>query len=450
MLKLSKLAFATMLGATSSASYASDIEAMQAQLNQLQQQMQQLQLQLQEAQQKSQQQAQKQQQLDTQIAKQQQVEQKDTAADSQVTKKPQGIRVGGAVRTNFSHTSYDDGNKNRGGDFDFDIFRVNFSGDVGDVTLNAEIRFFDYMTAVKYAYAAYDFADDWQVQAGITKVPFGNWPYNSHNYFFGTTYYIGLEDDHDLGVLFKRKIADNWQLDLGFFKNDELGGVDGYVDDRSDRYSYDVVGFRNADEGIYADPASKGEDGTSLGNPIGEYNTFSGRYGYHFEHDSGTTELGVSALAGGLHDGVDRAGDYHAWAVHLNSTIGAWNLQLQHGEYQYDIDNVNRMAVGAYGFYDSIAAEATMTNANIAYSVPVEWGPVTNLQFYNDYGIIYDKSDNSADTWMNVTGVSVAAGGLFTYFDYVFAKNQPFVGGSVAGDSDETERRFNINVGYYF
>ena len=48
------------------------------------------------------------------------------------------------MRTNYSYTSYDDGNKNRGGDFDFDIFRLNFSGDVGDVQLNAEIRFFDY------------------------------------------------------------------------------------------------------------------------------------------------------------------------------------------------------------------------------------------------------------------------------------------------------------------
>ncbi len=151
-----------------------------------------------------------------------------------------------------------------------------------------------------------------------------------------------------------------------------------------------------------------------------------------------------------MHDGEDKAGDYYAWAVHLNSTIGPWNFQLQHGEYNYDIDNVDRMAVGAYAFYDSIAAEATMTNANIAYSLPVEWGPVTNLQFYNDYGIIYDKSDNSEDTWMNVTGVSVAAGGLFTYFDFVQAKNQPFVGGSIAGDSDDTETRFNINIGYYF
>lgn len=418
-----------------------DLDKVKQQLSSLQKQVEMLQKQLAKAEQKS------------EKLIERTIEQKEDIAEVKVAKhehKPQGIKIGGAVRTNYSHTSYDDDNKNRGGDFDFDIFRLNFSGDVGDVKLNAEIRFFDYMTAVKYAYAAYDFADDWQVQAGITQVPFGNWPYNSHNYFFSTNYYVGLEDDHDLGVLFKRKIADNWQLDLGFFKNDELGGVDGYVDNRSDRYSYDIVGFREAGDGVYADPGAIDADGNLLGNPIGEYNTFSGRYGYHLEHEGGKTEIGVSALAGGLHDGVDRAGDYNAWALHLNSNMGPWNLQLQHGEYNYDIDNVNRIAVGAYSFYDSMAAEATMSSANVAYSVPVQWGAVTNLQFYNDYSAIYDKSDNSKDTWMNVTGFSVAAGGLFTYFDLVHGKNMPFVGGSLAGDSSETERRFNINIGYYF
>lgn len=352
-----------------------------------------------------------------------------------------GIKLGGAIRTNYSHTSYSDGNKNRGGDFAFDIFRLNLNGSIGDVLLNAEIRFFDYMTAVKYAYVGYQLTQDWQVQAGITQVPFGNWPYNSHNYFFSTNYYLGLEDDHDLGIMFKRQLADNWQLDLGFFKNDELGGVDGYVSSRADRYSYDIVGYRQHDDGIYADPTQ----------PLGEYNTFSGRFAYQLEHSSDfTTELGVSALAGGLHNGRSRAGSYNAWALHVNSHYQRWNLQLQHGEYRYNIDDVERMAVGAYAFYDSIAAKAKTSTVNLAYSLPIEWGPVTGLQFYNNYGLVYDKSDNSRDTMMNVTGFSVAAGGLFTYFDLVHARNQPFVGGSAAGDSNDTERRFNINIGYYF
>lgn len=355
-------------------------------------------------------------------------------------KSKDGISVGGAVRTNYSHTSYSEGNKDRGGDFDFDIFRLNLRGEIGDVSLNGEIRFFDYMTAIKYAYVGYQFSENWQVNAGVTKVPFGNSPYNSNNYFFSANYYLGLEDDFDLGVVFKRSVAEHWQLDLGFFKNDELGGIDGYVDNRSDRYSYDIVGARTAGEGIYDEP----------GQALGEYNTFSGRYAYHFEQGELSTEVGVSVLSGGLHDGDSRAGDYDAWALHANSQYQNWHLQLQHSQYRYDIDNVEQVAVGAYSFYDTIAAEATSTTLNIAYDMAVNFGAVTGLQFYNNYGVVYDKSDATANTVMNVTGVSVAAGGLFTYFDWVHAKNQPFVGGSAVGDSGDYEQRLNINVGYYF
>jgi TolA-binding protein len=439
MTKLSKLTLALMLGGATSNVFATDLDTLQTQLKQLKQQMQMLEQQLASEKAKQEKINQQHEQKVAQITKQ--AKQTTVIAEAKAEeKKSAGITVGGAIRTNYSVTSYSDGNEDRIGDFDFDIFRLNLSGEVGGVLLGGEIRFFDYMTAIKSAWAGYQLNDEWQVQAGITKVPFGNDPYNSHNYFFSTNYYIGLEDDHDLGIMFKRKVADNWQLDLGFFKNDELGGVDGYVEDRSHRYSYDIVGSRSADEGIYAEPVKE----------LGEYNTFTGRYAYHFEHGEGvTTEIGLSALAGGLHDGTARAGDYNAWALHLNSNINNWNIQLQHGEYNYNVDDVDRMAVGAYAFYDSIAADATTSTLNVAYSVPVEWGPVTNLQFYNDYGIIYNKSDNSANTWMNVTGVSVAAGGLFTYIDYVQARNQPFVGGSIAGDG-ETERRFNINLGYYF
>lgn len=377
--------------------------------------------------------------LEARIAEQEEASGADT--EPTTPERSDGIRVGGAVRTNFSHTSYNEGNKNRGGDLQFDIFRLNLHGAIGEVSLDAEIRFFDYMTAVKYAYVGYQFHEDWQVQAGITPVPFGNKPYNSHNYFFSTNYYIGLEDDHDLGIVFQRLLRDNWQLDLGFLKNDELGGIDGYVSDRSDRYSYDVVGYRQPGNGLYDAPS----------RALGEYNTLAGRFAYQLQHnEDNSTELGMSVLDGGLHDEQNRAGGYQAWAVHANSYFGQWNLQFQHGEYRYRVNNAKQLAVGAYAFYDTIAAEAKTSTFNLAYSVPVTWGPVTGLQFYNNYGLIHDKVDGTANTMMNVTGVSVAAGGLFTYFDLVHARNQPFIGGSIAGDSSDTERRFNINIGYYF
>ncbi|MCW8108186.1 carbohydrate porin [Alteromonas ponticola] len=364
---------------------------------------------------------------------------KDTDIETEVEEK-RTVSFGGAIRTNYSYTSYDDDSKNRGGDFDFDIFRINMDVNIDDVFLAGEIRFFDYMTTIKYAYAGYDFNDDWQILLGITPVPFGNRPYNSQNWFFSTNYYLGLEDDHDLGLLVRRKLTDNWQLDLGFFKNDELGGVDGFVDNRADRYSYDIVGIRAVEEGIFAEPET----------PVGEYNTFNGRLAYQFNALGINSQIGASLLTGGIHGTDEKVGDYHAWAIHWEADWDNWLMQLQHTQYEYDVNGATRMAVGAYSFFDTIAAEAKSTTFNLAYTFSVDWGPISSLQIYNNYGLVYDKSDRSRDTLMNVTGLALSAGGLYTYFDVVTARNQPFVGGTAVGDSDETEHRFNINVGYYF
>ncbi|MBQ4839712.1 carbohydrate porin [Pseudoalteromonas luteoviolacea] len=370
----------------------------------------------------------------------QQLENNQAAEKEAKDSSESGIKVGGAIRVNYSTNSYDEDTKNRGGDLDFDVFRFNVSGEIADIGVNAEIRFFDYMSVVKYAYLDYDITPQWQTQLGLTQVPFGNDPYNSHSFFMSPNYYLGLEDDYDMGLVMRRKVTDNWQLDLGFFKNDELGGIDGYVEDRKDRYSIDIVGIRADDEGIYDAPASK----------LAEQNTFVARYAYHLEHPTGSTAIGVSALSGGLHDGNYSAGDYQAWAVHLNSNLGNWNLQLQHGQYDYQIDATQRIAIAANATYDTMPTEATSSSVNIAYNLSVNYGPITHLQLYNDFGTIYNKSDASNNSWMNVTGVAVTAGPIFSYVDLVHAKNQPFVGGTLSGQSDDVERRFNINIGYYF
>ena len=108
---------------------------------------------------------------------------------------------------------------------------------------------------------------------------------------------------------------------------------------------------------------------------------------------------------------------------------------------------MTQIVVGANSMYDTIASEATSTNLAVSYDLSVDIGPISQLSFYNDFGSVYNKSDDTANTWMNITGMSISAGALFTYVDLVHAKNQPFVGGSIAGNSDDFEIRLNINVG---
>ncbi|QTL34483.1 carbohydrate porin [Pseudoalteromonas viridis] len=361
-------------------------------------------------------------------------------ADTSTETPEKGVQVGGAVRFNYGMNSYDQDSERRGGDIDFDLVRINLSGEVADIGINAEVRFHDYMRVVKFAYLDYDITPQWQAQLGLAPVPFGNTPVASHSYFMTPNYFVGLEEDYDLGLVFKRAMKDNWQLDLAFFKNDDHGGIDGSAEDRKDRYSVDIVGLRSAGEGFYDAPGQK----------LAEYNTLVGRFAYQIEHALGETQFGLSALHGGLDNGINRAGDYQAWAVHASNRYEQWYFHLQHTEYDYQVDESTQLVVAANAMYDTIATKAASTTLGISYDMKVTLGPVSQLTLYNDFGVMHDKSDDSANTWMNITGMSVAAGPVFAYIDLVHAKNQPFVGGTLVGDSDDFERRFNVNIGYYF
>ncbi len=351
-----------------------------------------------------------------------------------------GIHFGGAMRFQYSYEDYSRGNRRRIGDTDFDIFRLNMRGKVDNIELQAEWRWFQYMSAIKYAWLGYDFGKHSQIQAGITRIPFGNQPYNSHNYFFSSNYYLGLEDTYHAGVEYVFS-GSPWNVQLAFFKNDAMGGVDGYVNNRTDSYSYNVLGVRAPGEGIYDPPQQA----------AGSADTAAARVAYTFHPDDDLVlELGASALHGGLEGEASRIGHYDAYALHLNADYLKWNVQAQASHYGYHTDSgATQLAVGAYHFYDTIAARADSYTLNVKYHQPVQWGPIHSLDFYNDYSLVTHKSGMLPSTFMNVLGVVVSAGDLYTYFDYVIGRNQPFIGGSMAGDG-EVEHRFNINFGFYF
>ncbi len=351
-----------------------------------------------------------------------------------------GIKVGGAVRFQYSFEDYAPANRERAGDIDFDTFRINLDGTVGEVILSAELRYYQYMQVIHHAWVGYDFSDAWRGQLGVTRVPFGHQPFNSNSYFFSTLYYVGLEDDYDLGGLLHGKLG-AFDLQLGLFKNDEQGGIDGFVTDRTERYSYDILGIRGVGEGTFDTPAQE----------IAESNTVALRIAWQGDLGPIEASAGVSALRGDLVDADESVGSQRAGAVHVGAAAGRWNLMLQSTRYDHRTDaGADRLVVGAYAFFDSIPAAATLHTANLAYALPVSLGPITAVTFYNDHSQMTAKRGVGGRTWMNTLGMSVAAGGLFTYFDLVTARNQPFIGGSLGDDTDNTNTRFNVNVGYYF
>lgn len=362
-------------------------------------------------------------------------------ADAVAKKNSSPIKIGGAVRFNYTLKQFDQNSRNTSGNLNFDTFRLNLDGQIDNVILSAEWRYYNYMQVIHHAWVGYKFSPNWLVRAGVVKVPFGNLPFNSNNYYFSSLYYAGLEDNYQLGLSTTYHL-DNWRFDAAFLKNPQPNGFG------NSSYSENVVGFDNGLDP--SDPSYQRADA----KPI---NTVVGRAQYTWKASKDLTlKPGISLMRGSLYGQNQREGDYHAYAAHLVADWRRWNLKLEYTDYDYALNNVlaKRLVYGAYAYNSYGPTSAKAVTAGVAYALPVNWGPISKLNFYNDYSRIYAKNDGINPTWMNVSGVSVVAGPVFAYFDFVQAKNQPFIGGNLApaqgAGKASLNRLFNIDVGYYF
>lgn len=356
------------------------------------------------------------------------------------------LHVGGALRYNYNHSSWKEGQKERGGDFGYDVFRINAKAKYKGIKLNVEYRLYSEGFGggmLKQGWIGYDFNPKNNLQIGLTQVPFGITQYNSHNWFFSINYYVGLEDDHDMGIKYTHS-DEKWEYALAFFKNAEELRFGSNSDVSGSRYSYDVS---SSSDGLYRNK---------------EVNQLNAKIIRKFTTGSAKHKIGASAQYGGIYNlDTENTGNQYSLAAHYELTAGNFDLKAQVSKYKYNTENPvdqtnDVIAMAAYGFPYLVASEATTYTLGAAYSVPVEWGPISNLQFYNDFGLIDKKIENYENSFMNVTGILVSAGNVYTYIDAAQGKNQPWLGpvwgnalSNGTADAD-WEMRFNINIGYYF
>lgn len=348
-----------------------------------------------------------------------------------------GINVGGAVRVNYGLKFYDDASKDKGGDFDFDMAAIKFSGKQGDFGLAMEYRFTKSTDYIKYGYGYYDYNDETQVQLGITKVPFGNREFISNSWWFGLPYYLGFEDDYDTGIKLTKDDG-KWHTDVAFFKAAEYGPSE------NKRYSTDIyTGTIN---------------GTEYYNE--ETNQLNFRQTYTTDFAGGKTTMGGSLQWGQIYNSkTGKNGDRYAVAAHLDSSFNGWNIQLQAMQYEYDAENQagvdnNKIGMSVVSWQYEIAAKGQAYNFNIAKTIPTSWGSV---KVYNDFGIMTPDTDDDSfnNSYQNVTGAAFSAGPVYIMADFVMGKNMTFstekndhVGLDEVGSG--WDQRININFGYYF
>lgn len=346
-----------------------------------------------------------------------------------------GIHVGGAVRVNYAYKDYSESSKDKLGDISFDMAAIKFNGKKGNWGISSEYRFTSSTDYIKYGYAYYDATPEWQIQFGINKKPFGNPGFISNSFWFSIPYYLGFEDDHDVGIKASYK-ADGWNTDLAFYKNPEYGASE------NKRYATDLyTGTIN---------------GTKYTNE--ETNQLNLRQTYTLAHQGGSTTLGGSLEVGQIYNSATgNNGERYAFALHLDSKFNGWNLQAQAMQYEYDAADSadpNKIGVSVVSWQYEIAAKGQAYSLNLSKNIPTSFGSV---KVYNDFNVMTpDVADDSYDnSYQNVLGAAISAGATYTMVDLIMGKNMTFSTGSddhvglpMAGDGWDT--RININFGYYF
>lgn len=337
-----------------------------------------------------------------------------------------GIDLGGAIRFSVGWRDYGSGSGN--GRPELELLRVDAAGRRGPAIFSLQYRWYDGFDAVHHAWAGWSFDGERDLRVGIQQVPFGLLPYASQSFWFGSGYYLGIEDDHDLGVVYRDERGErSWHG--GVFVRDEYGTGANY-----DRYSFDVA--------------------TTAALPYREVEHAVLRHARRFGRDDWALEWGASGMLGRVEDRTDASTFRHfAVALHLQAARGPWTLQGQWAHYDYDLPG-ERIALSAFMFPFEVAARADVLSFNVFRDFDMSGRWLDSLRCYNNLSTTRASGPGLADSWLNVTGCSIGKGAMFTYVDWIAGRNMWFVGGPGIGISepggDRWRSRLNINIGFYF
>lgn len=363
---------------------------------------------------------------------------KPAAAEETISEEDLRLELGGALRFNYAYRDFTETSRSKGGDVEFEIFRLDAEAEYRNLIFSAQYRWYEFQDVIHHGWVGARFGEGLEARVGVTQVPFGLLPYASQSWWFGVPYYLGFEDDYDLGgsLLFR---DEGWDVRLAFFKNGEYGNAS-----RKERYSFDLVS-----------DSARGQ-----GNE--ETNQVDLRVARLFEiRPDLHAELGLSGEWGQIHNEItDDTGSRWAAGAHLDGRYRHWKLQLEAFLFEFDPRNPvgvseESILLGAFGSTFLSPAEGTVLVANLARSFPVDLGPLTGITCYNNYSILLPDDGDLEEVQINTTGCLLNAGPLATYIDVIAGSGAPFLGVPPEDvftpiADDDWKVRFNVNLGFYF
>lgn len=338
---------------------------------------------------------------------------------------------GGAFRYTFMNTSWDKTHEKIGGRAIYDVLILNVRGQIKGVDFAMENRYYAESFGgfmLRNGYVGLPLSNNLKLKVGMPRTPFGITPFTSNSFMFNMQYYLGFEDDADIGALLEYS-KNNWDAQLSYAKNSE-----DIFSQKNNRYAYDISGDNQ------------------------EVNQLTGRI-VRFLGDEKNIELGISGQYGGIYNAVtQQTGDKWAWAAHGILQKDRWELKTEVMAYEFsakELTDREFIDMGAFAADYQVANKGLMYSIAIGYRIPVNHILLNDIKFYNDFSALEKSNNNFDSSYMNVTGFMIHTGPIYMLVDYVLAKNHPWIGTNysqalaVGGDT-EWNKRFNVNLGIYF
>lgn len=361
-----------------------------------------------------------------------------TAQDSSssTSDKP-SLRLGGALRTTYRYDYTRQSDRDGGGRWAYDVLRLNVDGAYKKLLLKVDYRLYGSASGgpmLKYGWIGYRPSSKHLWQIGAVQPALGLNPSSSNSFYMNLDYYLGLDDDADLGIRYTYENK-GWMLSAAFMKNDEMPGNS---PTSTSRFGYDIGGqHRERNQfNLYVHK----EWGSSIRHQIGLSGMHSGLYN-------------ISTLEGGKR---------YALSAHYRLKYKGLSLAAQ--VLQYNIKAMtngqrsNEITMAAFGWEHPIAPSGRLYIASAAYTLPIRHSFIDQLHFYNDLSIL-DKflgtSISHPTSVQNVTGCMITAGPIITYAEWLWTRNHPFIGRNTSRSLvTQGDNRFSgmvmINIGYYF
>lgn len=353
------------------------------------------------------------------------------------------LTFSGALRANYQNKSYGEPASDQ--KIQFNAAIINLKYDSPTWMGAAEYRCYQSnefcdLSMLVSGYVGYKFNTTDHLKIGLQDIPFGPARYWDSSFYAGINNTMGLQDVLNLGANYHFNFAEHTDVDLAYFHQD--GGHYHGDSQHAARYTANVVKSSQPHE-----------------TELTEKHMWMGRIEHHFKPSSDSlwkSSIGASYWSSDLENHrTKQTGSREAWTVFSKNQFKDLSVVATFGQQDLNNQDLFSPTTSTVGSFD---ANYQVANEGYFYTIDGRY------TFHDVYGmqvspyLVYSRFDKSEDSFhdseRHIIGAAWTYKNLSLYSEYIFAKNDPFIGGNAQslaqGDDNKWNRLLNLMLIYSF